>query len=79
MISAPSSVMPTIAAQLFPWGFLVDRSEDLFQACYVAFSLPTVFFEGSFQCLAVRRLRHLGEGAQNLLFRKIDIFESVVE
>jgi hypothetical protein len=38
-----------------------------------------MLFKGSFQVLRVSRFRHLGKGAQDFLFCKVDVLESLVK
>jgi hypothetical protein len=59
MISAPSSVMPTIAAQVSACGFC-SAGEHLFQTLNLAFGLTAMLFEGSPQFLILGSFRHFG-------------------
>jgi len=76
MISAPSSVMPTIAAQVFPW---VDQREDFFQALDMALGFFAVLLESFAQLAGVRCLGHLGKGSENLLLGEIDVLQGIVK
>ena len=58
---------------------LVDGGEDLFEPRYVPFGLCFVLGESSFEVKRLRRLLHLGKRGENLLFRKVDVLQRVVE
>jgi hypothetical protein len=45
----------------------------------VLFGLSFVFFERGFEVFRLRRLGHLGQGAQDFLFPKIDVLKGLVK
>src|SRR3954470_9531302 len=60
-------------------GLLIDQRENLFQALNLTFGLAVVLLEGSLELLALSGLRHLWQGAQDLLLCEVDVLERVVE
>src|SRR6476620_3235670 len=60
-------------------GLLLDQRENLFEALNLPFGLAVVLLKGSLELLALRRLRHLWQSAQDLLLCEVDVLERVVE
>src|SRR3954468_1236364 len=60
-------------------GLLLDQRENLFEALNLTFGLAVVLLKGSLELLALSGLRHLWQGAQDLLLCEVDVLERVVE
>src|SRR3954468_7679032 len=60
-------------------GLLLDQRENLFEALNLTFGLAVVLLEVSLELLALSGLRHLWQGAQDLLLCEVDVLERVVE
>src|SRR6187431_3297801 len=78
MISAPSSVMPIMASQVFPLAFFFD-CEHLLQPSDLSLGFHAVFFKGGFQLSVLSPLRHLRQRGQYFLFREVNVLKRVVE
>ena len=72
-------MMPMIASQVLPRRRFLDLFKYLLKPRDVFFGLGLVLLERSFELFRLRGLCHLGQGAQDFLFRKIDVLEGLVK
>jgi len=57
----------------------IDGAEHLLQARNVSFGLGAMFLERGLQTPVMRGLRHLRQGAQDLLLREVNVLQRVVK
>jgi len=79
MISAPSSDNADDCCTSLALRLLLDQREHFFEALNLAFGLVVMLLESGLELLVLSRLRHLRQGAQDFLFREVDVLERVVE
>jgi hypothetical protein len=79
MISAPSSVIPIMAAQVFPCGFLLDDREDFFQPFDMPLGLAVVLVKCCLKPFTPGCLRHFWQSRKDFLLREIDVLQGVMK
>ena len=71
--------MPTMASQVLACGFLSMAAKTFSRPRYVTLGFGFVLGEGPFELRRLRRLLHLRERGEDLLFGEVDVLQRVVE